>query len=69
MKRSAMALLKQLYHGSDGLSKTANRHLPAQRKLLGQIDFGHRPPAKPAQDVKVFQLFTHQIGHTNAPGQ
>ena len=33
------------------------RDLPAERKLLGQIDLGHRPAAKPAEDVEVFQLF------------
>ena len=39
------------------------RDLPAERKLLGQIDFGHRPAAEPAQHVEVLQFFADQIGH------
>ena len=39
------------------------RDLPAERKLLGQIDLGHRPAAEPAEDVEVFQLFANEIGH------
>ena len=37
------------------------RHLPAQRHLLGQIDLGHRPPAQPPQQAIVAQLPTRQI--------
>ena len=40
--------------------------LPAERKLLGQIDLGHRPAAQPAEDEEVFQFFANEIGHDDA---
>ena len=53
-------LTYESWHGQIGLQNFQG-HVPAERDLFGQIDFGHGPPSQPAEQAVASQLPARQI--------